>query len=75
MHMQVMDAPDIRYQTLVEETEEHGDEHGEYSLEDFRNAVVEGEHPDGEPLSREMPHWQISGRDLADLFEFIRTFP
>jgi hypothetical protein len=75
MHMQVMDAPDIRYQALVEESEEHGDEHGEYSLEEFRRAVVEGEHPDGEPLSREMPRWRISDQDLEDLFAFLKTLP
>jgi cytochrome c oxidase subunit 2 len=80
MHMQVMDAPDIRYEALVEEAEEHGgqehsDEHGEYSLEDFHQAVVEGEHPDGEPLSREMPRWQISDQDLQDLFAFLKTLP
>jgi hypothetical protein len=80
MHMQVMDAPDIRYQALVEEAEEHGggetgNEHGDYSLDEFRRAVVEGEHPDGEPLSRDMPNWQISDQDLEDLFEFLKTLP
>lgn len=75
MHMQVMDAPNISYQALAGEAEEHGDEHGEYSLEDFRRAVVEGEHPDGDPLSREMPRWRISDQDLEDLFAFIKTLP
>jgi hypothetical protein len=79
MHMQVMDAPDITYSALSSEAEEHGedehgDEHGgEYTLEDFRQAVIEGKHPDGEPLSRNMPRWQMNDEDLADLFEFLKS--
>jgi len=83
MHMQVMDAPDIRYVALSEEAGEHKDEqqddhsdaHGEYTLDDFRLAVVEGEHPDGQPLSRDMPRWRMSEKDLADLFEFLKSLP
>ena len=33
--------------------------HGEYDLEDFRQAVVFGKHPDGEPLNRDMPRWRM----------------
>jgi hypothetical protein len=84
MHMQVMDAPDITYAALMGEAEEHSgggghddehyDEHGgEYSLEDLRRAVIEGEHPDGEPLSREMPRWLMSDEDLADLFAYLKA--
>ncbi len=82
MHMQLMEAPDIRYVALSGETGEHGqeegghnDDHAEYSLEEFRRAVVEGRHPDGEPLSREMPRWQMSEEDLADLFEYLKSIP
>ena len=84
MHMQVMDAPDIRWSTLAGETEgehddeaEHRDEHVEshagYGLENFRMAVVEGKHPNGESLSSEMPHWNISDGDLEDLAEFLKS--
>ena len=82
MHMQVMDAPDITYDALTGEAEEHAsgegdeaheDEHAGYDLEDFRMAVVEGKHPDGESLSREMPRWQMSDQDLADLFAFLKS--
>ena len=79
MHMDVMDAPDIRYKALASEEDEHGgeeshgDEHGGYDLEDFRLAVVEGAHPDGEPLSREMLRWKMDDRDTSDLFEFLKT--
>jgi cytochrome c oxidase subunit 2 len=81
MHMQVMDAPDIRYAALQGESDEHGedghgDEHGaEYTLEDFRLAVIEGKHPDGEALSRDMPRWQMDEQDLRDLFEFLTSVP
>lgn len=78
MHMQVMDAPDIRYEALSGEADEHGgDEHsqggGEYTLEDFRQAVIEGKHPDGEPLSQDMPRWEMKEQDLADLFAFLKS--
>jgi hypothetical protein len=83
MHMQVMDAPDIRYSALVGEAEEHEDEgddahedeHAGYDLEDFRLAVVEGKHPDGEPLDTDMPRWQMDDDDLADLFNFLKEIP
>ncbi len=80
MHMQVMEAPDIRYAALRDEAGEHAnegheDEHRDYTLEDFRLAVVEGKHPDGEPLSTDMPRWQISDQDLADLLEFLKSLP
>lgn len=81
MHMQVMDAPDIRFIALSGEGDEHGgdhaheDEHSGYDLEDFGLAVVNGVHPDGEPLSRDMPRWQMTDHDLVDLFEYLKTLP
>jgi len=76
MHMQRMDAPDIRYSSLSMELEEHqGAGHDVYNLEDFRLAVIDGSHPDGEPLDENMPNWQINDADLADLFEYIKTLP
>jgi len=74
MHMQVMDAPDIRGSALAEEEHEEGHEEG-YSLETFRMAVVEGRHPDGEPLSAEMPRWSMSDEDLSDLFDYLMSLP
>lgn len=79
MHMTIMDAPDIRHEALVSEEEEHGegegDEHGHYEFEDFRRAVMDGEHPDGDPLSDEMPRWNISEGDLEHLFAFLQSLP
>ena len=72
MHMTVMDAPDIRYVELAHEMEEHGGE-GEYDLVTFRKAVVNGEHPDGDSLDRDMPRWKMSENDLADLYAFLQS--
>lgn len=73
MHMAVMDAPDIRYVELAGEMEEHGGEEGEYNLATFKKAVVDGEHPDGDTLDRDMPRWKMSENDLADLFAFLQS--
>ena len=80
MHMQLMDAPNIRWNSLAsEEGAEHGDDdeenHGEYTFEDFRRAVVEGEHPDGDPLSVNMPRWQISESELRSLMDYLQSIP
>ena len=81
MHMDVMNAPDIRLIALMAGEEDHGDndshadEHGEYDLEAFRLAVVDGTHPDGEPLSREMPRWNMDDGDLSDLFDYLKSLP
>jgi hypothetical protein len=82
MHMQAMDAPDVRYENLENSDDEHGSdgesmEHiqDEYDLDMFRQAVIEGKHPDGETLSADMPRWEISDQDLADLFEYLKSLP
>lgn len=72
MGMQVMDSPDIRWDALAGEADEgHGE--GRYDLELFGMAVVDGNHPDGEPLSEDMPRWNIGDEDLEDLAEYIMT--
>lgn len=63
--MQVMDAKDIRWSTLA----------GEFDAETFRLAVVNGEDPDGTQLNSDMPRWNISDNDLADLIVFLKTLP
>lgn len=73
MHMLVMDAPDIRWSTLVAETEDGHGENGTYDLATFRQAVVVGEHPGGEPLNDLMPRWQLNDRDLAALAEYLQS--
>ena len=81
MHMEIMDAPDIRYDALSNEEGElegghaHEDEHNGYDLDSFRLAVIEGILPDGEPLSRDMPRWRMDDEDLVDLFEFVKSLP
>jgi hypothetical protein len=78
MHMEVMDAPDIRWSALTSEAhegQEAGGHAGDYDLETFRMAVVEGKHPDGEPLETDMPRWRMSDKDLNDLLEYLKTLP
>lgn len=86
MHMEVMDAPNIRWDALAghgaaaheedghaEDEDEHGEEGDGYNPETFRRAVVEGRHPDGEPLSEEMPRWQMGEEDLRDLATYLQS--
>lgn len=81
MHMEIMDSPDIRWAALEseqeheEEADGHGDEHAGYDLEAFELAVVEGKHPDGEPLEEDMPRWQMSDEDLGDLADYLKSLP
>lgn len=89
MHMEIMDAPAIYWSALAEhggeedghdeaEQQAEGDGHvdeGGYSIETFKLAVVEGQHPDGEPLSADMPRWDMSDEVLRDLAEFLKTLP
>lgn len=88
MQMEVMDAPAIYWSALAEHGDEGHDEGGdaaeegehaaeaaEYGMGAFRLAVVEGLHPSGEPLSEDMPRWDIGEEDLADLAEYLKTLP
>ena len=63
--MQKMDAKDIRWSVLE----------GEFDPEKFRLAVVEGKDPDGTQLKTDMPRWNISNADLADLIDYLKTLP
>ena len=80
MHMQRMDAPDIRWSTLSSEAHgghDGGDEHSEseiaYDETAFARAVTEGITHGGAVLTRDMPRWQIGEADLQDLIAFLKT--
>jgi len=78
MQMETMDAPDIRWSALAaHEAEEAGnqDKNAAYTLEIFRLAVVEGKHPDGDPLKTDMPRWNIDDQDLGDLADYLQSLP
>jgi len=76
MHMIVMDAPAINYDALIEmKQEDSGGMPNDYSLDDLRGAVVEGHDTAGEQLDQNMPRWQMSYDDLADLLAFLKTLP
>lgn len=84
MHMEIMDAPDIRWSALSSdhhngeeehaEVEQEEDEHAEvYTFEDFKNAVEKGQHSDGDKLSTDMPRWKMSDADLRDLMNYLKS--
>jgi cytochrome c oxidase subunit 2 len=76
MHMTVMDAPDITYPGLIQmKQEDSGGNPSEYSLADLRGAVVEGHDTAGQTLDQDMPRWQMSDQNLADLLAFLKTLP
>lgn len=83
MHMETMNAPNIRWAALSGHGDQHedavpDDDHIEdtgYDLEAFRMAVVEGFHPDGSRLGEDMPRWRMSDDDLTDLAEYLQSFP
>lgn len=84
MHMEVMDAPNIRWDALArhggdppeDEDATDGAHDGEagYDFETFRMAVTEGLHPGGELLGDDMPRWDIPEADLRDLAEYLQSF-
>ncbi len=63
--MQVMDAKDIRWSVLQPE----------FDAEKFRLAVTKGQDPDGTQLNADMPRWNMSNADLADLMAYLKTLP
>ena len=63
--MQTMTAKDIRWSTLQ----------SEFDAEKFRLAVTKGQDPDGTQLNTDMPRWNISDDDLADLIAYLKTLP
>lgn len=74
MQMWTMTAPDIRYAALRTMPEMKGRQRP-YDLDDFRNTVEQGRHPDGEEIKADMPRWKMSEADLTDLFAFLKSLP
>ena len=84
MHMQVMDAPNIRWSKLghdegkehIENEEKgHSEEQSAYDMDDFKTAVRDGRHPDGKELKQDMPRWSIGDDDLNDLANYLKSLP
>ncbi len=80
MMMSSFNVPDITWDKLTQEEhlEEDADkdeheEHPPYTEETLKSAIIRGINPDGEPFDEEMPRWRMSGQDLDDLVEFIKT--
>lgn len=62
MGMRAVEAPDIRWSTLQDE----------FDLETFRLAMTQGQDPNGTQLDPDMPRWQMSNDDLADLIAYLK---
>jgi mono/diheme cytochrome c family protein len=63
--MQTMDAKDIRWSTLQ----------NDYDAQKFKLAVTEGKDSDGSQFNSDMPRWNMSDEDLADLITYLKTLP
>jgi len=57
MHMWVMTAPDIRHAALRAMPELKGRQRP-YDMDDFRQTLEQGRHPDGEEVMEDMPRWR-----------------
>jgi len=86
MHMEIMNAPDIRWSALVKdhESESHDEASSDeehhagdhvYDFNDFKMAVVQGIHHEGKRLNSDMPRWQMSDDDLNDLIAYLKSLP
>ena len=80
MHMETMDAPDIRWSALSSGHHGKGEadslkQHHEevYTFESFKNSVENGKHPDGDELKKDMPRWQMSDADLKDVMNYLKS--
>ncbi len=80
MNMDTMDAPDIRWSALsvghhgkgeADSLKQHHEE--VYDFESFKNSVVNGKHPDGDVVNKDMPRWQMSDADLTDLMNYLKS--
>lgn len=63
---------DIRYEHLIEEEHEEGEEHPPYTEETIKRAITQGLNPAGELLDLTMPRFRVSEADLSDLLEYLK---
>ena len=76
-------TPNIQYAVLTgqveleekedPEEEEEGHPHEPYDESALKRAITEGVEPGGEELNPFMPRWSMSGQDLDDLLEFLKS--
>ena len=64
---------DIRYEALIKGEYEYGEKGTPYTDALIRRAITEGLDPDGKPLDRTMPRWQMPFQDLNDLLVYLKT--
>ena len=63
---------DIRYEHLIEEEHEEGEDHPPYTDEPIKRTITEGLDPAREPLDLTMPHFRMSEADLNDLLDYLK---
>ncbi len=75
MMMTSVEAPDIRWEHLVEEEhhEGEGEDHPAYTVASFKRAVSEGVDPSGEELHWMMPRWEMTDEQLNDLISYLQS--
>jgi mono/diheme cytochrome c family protein/Spy/CpxP family protein refolding chaperone len=73
--MSSMVAPDITYQSLTGgDHAHHGHEHeasATYTNELIKRVITDGISASGYPLSKVMPRWKMSEKDLNNLLEYL----
>jgi len=82
MMMHSFTAPDIRYDSLTsthhheEEAEDDHSVEGEeppYTDETIKEAITKGLDPSRKRLDPIMPRWNMSGADLEDLLDYLKS--
>ena len=80
MHMEIMNAPDIRWSALIN-MQEKEEEHNEIVVKNIMNIILKTlknlwkmvKHPDGDKLDEDMPRWKMSDADLKDLMNYLKS--
>lgn len=79
MHMEIMDAPGIRWSTLTQmKRKELGNGENDVSIDpytfaDFKMEVIDHMELNGEELKDDMPQWKMSDQDLHDLMDYLKS--
>lgn len=72
----MMDIPPLNWKYLTDpkgHTHASGRSHPPFTESLFKACVLAGVDPAGNQLNNMMPRWQISGEDLDDLIEYLKT--
>ena len=76
MQMMMMDVPQLRWDYLADpEGHVHpsGRNHPPFTESSFITCVIAGADPSGNKLYTMMPTWEMSGEDIDDLIQYLKT--